>query len=372
MNIKVLVLSILLLTIPVVGLTDDKNVVHTVDGVTFVVDKNLSTIKDRRDYSPTRYLSNKEIIATSLTNEQSLKDFGKDAFYQCVIRAYANHQSLSFSPDMIWLLISQGFSRYVNTHAEQLRPIIVSHNGKQDLSVESTKELLTEQADWDVIVDSFAMKIGDYTKEGIAETITADFTTTGTTERIASQITLMESLKSYFDYTVVYAGCGIPSITLKGTPDDWRRVLEKTIQLERYGLGDWVSMLRPVLEEFIKASEGNPDRKFWKQMVKKKRDGKLKGGLCIPKKPTLIDGWILTFFPNDNGQVTYNIPFTRDMPASIVYVGFEYHIIDRSLGTVLKKTPLELWAGFIGVEEDKSKNMLTPKIGWYVSFEGDK
>lgn len=372
MNMKVLMFSVLLLTIPVVGMADNKDVIQTDDGVTFVVDKNLSTIKDRRDYSPTRYFNNKEIIATSLTNEQNLKDLGKDAFYQCVVRAYANHQSLTFSPDMIWLLISQGFSRYVNAHAEELRPMIVSHDGKQELTVESTKELLTEQADWDVIVDSFALKIGDYTKDGIAETITADFTTTGTTERIASQITLMESLKSYFDYTVVYAGCGIPSITLKGTPDDWRRVLEKAIQLERYGFGDWISQLRPVLAEFIKASEGNPDRKFWKQMVKKKRIGKFKGALCTPQKPTLIDGWILTLFPDNDGVVKKNIPFTNDMPASMVYVGFEYRIIDRAMGSVLKKTPLELWAGFIGVEEDKSKNMLTPKIGWYVSFEGDK
>ena len=372
MNMKVLMFSVLLLTIPVVGMADNKDVIQTDDGVTFVVDKNLSTIKDRRDYSPTRYFNNKEIIATSLTNEQNLKDLGKDAFYQCVVRAYANHQSLTFSPDMIWLLISQGFSRYVNAHAEELRPMIVSHDGKQELTVESTKELLTEQADWDVIVDSFALKIGDYTKDGIAETITADFTTTGTTERIASQITLMESLKSYFYYTVVYAGCGIPSITLKGTPDDWRRVFEKAIQLERYGLGDWISQLRPVLAEFIKASEGNPDRKFWKQMVKKKRIGKFKGALCTPQKPTLIDGWILTLFPDNDGVVKKNIPFTNDMPASMVYVGFEYRIIDRAMGSVLKKTPLELWAGFIGVEEDKSKNMLTPKIGWYVSFEGDK
>lgn len=364
---------ILFAALPVVGKAgSDKQIIRTGDGITFAVDGNLSPVKDKRDYSKTKYFANPQIIVTSLTDEQNLKNFGEDAFYQCVIRAYANHQSITLSPDMIWLLVCQGFSRYVNAHAEELRPMLVSHSGKQELEVRSSKDLLTEKADWDCIIDSFALKIGEYTKDGIAETITSDFSTTGTSERIASQITLMESLKNYFDYTVVYAGCGIPSITLKGTPDDWRRVLDKAMRLERYGLGDWISRLKPILEEFVVAAEGTPHRKFWQKIVKKKRVRKFKGGLCSPKEPTKIDGWILTFFPDDDGAIYDHVPFTRTMPADKVYVTFEYRIVHPLTEEVLSETSLELWAGFLGVEEDKSSNMLTPKIGWYVSLEGEK
>ena len=369
---KKVFLAVLFLMLSLMGRADNRRVAPADDGVTIIVDKNLPEVKDRRDYSPTKYLKKKEIIATSLTSEQHLKDLGTDMFYQCILRAYANHQSLTLSPDMIWLLISQGFSRYVNAHAEELRPLIVSHSGKTELSVESFKEILSEEGEWDKIIDGFAAKIDEYTKDSIAKTITANFSTTGQAERIASQITLMEALKTYFDYSVFYVGCGIPSIVLKGTPDDWRRVLEKTMQLERYGLSDWIAQLRPVLEEFVKASEGNPRRTFWQQIVKKQRVSKFKGGLCSPKKPTMIDGWILTFFPDGNGMVSKSIPFTRNMPSDRVYVGFEYRIIEPQTGAVLQKTPLELWAGFLGVEEDKDRNMLTPKIGWYVSYEGEK
>ena len=366
-------LFILLISLlPIVGKAENNMVTSADDGVTFVVDKNLSPVKNERYYGKTKYLTDSQIIATSLTDERNLKDFGEDAFYQCVIKAYANHQSITFSPDMIWLLICQGFSRYVNAHAEQLRPMLVSHSGKAELEVESLKDLLKEKADWDILIDGFASKIGQYTKDGIAETITSDFSTTGPSEKIASQITLMESLKNYFKYSIVYAGCGIPSISLKGTSDDWRCVIEKTKQLERYGLGDWVNRLQPILEEFVVASEGNPHRKFWQKIVRKRRVSKFKGGLCSPKTPTMIDGWILTFFPDDDGVVSDQAPFFRTMPASKVYVPFEYRIVEPNTREIISKTTLELWAGFLGVEEDISNNMLIPVIGWYVSYEGEK
>ena len=370
-NMKNGLLILLISLLPTVGKADNR-VSSGDNGVTFVVDKNLSPVKDERYYGKTKYFTDPQIIATSLTEELNLKSFGEDAFYQCVIKAYANHQSITLSPDMIWLLISQGFSRYVNSHAEQLRPLLVSHSGKAELEVESFKDLLKEKADWGILIDGFASKIGQYTKDDIAETITSDFTTTGPSERIASQITLMESLKTYFDYSIVYAGCGIPTITLKGTPDDWKRVIDKATKLEQYGLGDWIKQLRSVLEEFVVASEGNPHQRFWQKIVKKRRASKFKGGICSPKKPTMIDGWILTFFPDDDGVVFDQVPFFNKMPANKVYVPFEYRIVEPNTREVISKTTLELWAGFLGVEEDINKNMLTPIIGWYVCYEGEK
>ena len=39
---------------------------------------------------------------------------GDDNFFKCMVQAYADHRPLVLSPDMVWLIISQGFSRYVN------------------------------------------------------------------------------------------------------------------------------------------------------------------------------------------------------------------------------------------------------------------
>ena len=350
--------------------------------VTFVVDENLSPIEDhfieKLQSSGSKALKGifhdegvpgdtHAMIAWSFSDNERFYTFtGKDVFFKTIVRAYAEHRPLVLSPDMIWVLISQGFARYVNAHPEQLRDQLVNHTGKMDLVILSDKDLLSEDADWEKMIGDFTAQINENTKGDIAKTITADFSTTGITERITSQITLMETMKSYFDYVVHYIACGIPSITLQGTPEDWQKVLDKTKQLEQYGIGQWTQSLIPILTEFVKASEGKTNQSFWQAMVKQHRVNELAGGGCDFRKPTQLDGWILKFFPDENGLTPDQVPHTHKMPSERVYVDFKYQIIDPSDGSVLVDTPLQLIAGFIGTEVDTLTHALKPKMGWVV------
>ena len=347
-------------------------------GITFVVDGKLPSVEKRKAViaegiyiaSELAYKRSKDedvqnIIASSFGDEQVMY-LENDAFYQCIVRAYANHQSVVLTPDMIWLLISQGFSRYVNAHSEEMRSQLVYHEGKMDLVVKSEEDLLSKKANWPKLMGDFASEISKNTKGDIAQTITADFTTTSPIERVASQITLMESVKTYFEYIAMRLSCGIPSITLKGTPEDWQQVLDKTRKLEAYGMNEWLRNLEPILTEFVRTAEGKYDRKFWKGMVKKQPTDKLKGGGCSLEEPTQLDGWLLKFFPDEDGVTLDSVAHTKNMPAECVRVNFKYRIVDPLTGTVLSETPLELRAGFVGAEEDSSTNTLTPKIGWFV------
>ena len=351
-------------------------------GVTFVVDENLLPVEDdaivKYQNSGAQALNGifhdegvpgdtHAMIAWSFADDEKFYTFtGKDVFFKTIVRAYAEHRPLVLSPDMIWVLISQGFARYVNAHPEQLRDQLVNHSGKMDLVVQSDKDLLSGDADWQKMMADFTAQINDATKGDIAKTITADFTTTGITERITSQITLMETMKSYFDYVVHYIACGIPSVTLTGTPQDWQKVLEKTQQLQKYAVGPWTKRLVPILTEFVKASEGKADQAFWQSMVKKGRLDKLVGGGCDFRKPTKLDGWILKFFPDENGQTPNQVPHTHKMPSERVYVDFKYKVISPADGTVLTDIPMQLVAGFIGTDVDTLTHALTPKMGWVV------
>ena len=353
------------------------------NGVTFVVDENLAPIdEDALDMEDSQLRGSSALygifreegvlepiwIAKSFSDDERFYTFkGKDVFFQTIVRAYAEHRPLVLSPDMVWLLISQGFARYVNAHSDELRNQIVSHTEKMDLVVETKKNLLYEDADWKKLIAGFAAQINEYTKGDVAKTITADFTTTGVTERIVSQVTLMETVKTYFDYVVHYMGCGIPSITLMGTPQDWQKVLEKTEQLEKYGMGDWFKSLKPILTEFIKASEGKPNQAFWQNMVKKENPDKLVGNkVCDFRKPTVLDGWMLKLFPDENGLTLDQVPHIHEMPSERVYVDFRYQVIDIANGNVIVDTPMELIAGYIGTEVDTLTHALTPKMGWMV------
>lgn len=345
--------------------------------VSFVVDENLSAPEEHlyhsngishfRSLLNRRNVSEKDmnIIACSC-GEDSLCWMDEDVFFRCVVKAYAEHRPLIISPDVVWMVICQGFTRYLKAHLDQLRPQIVDHDGKIDLVVQSEFDLLSDKADWSGLMDGFVSNIRNHTKDGIADVLFADFSTSGTVEKIASGVMLMEAMDSFFKYESFWAGCGIPSITLKGTPDDWRNVLAKAEKLEKYGLEKWLNSLKPILTEFVNAAEGKPKKAFWQDIVKKRKVDRLEGGLCNPKKNTRLNGWLLKFFPNDEGQTRKDIAHASSMPSEIGHVEFKYKVLDPLTGDVISETPLEIWAGIIGAHEDMETYALTPCIGWMV------
>ena len=386
MNKVKTILTFLLAISALSGWADDAKILAQSKGsITFVVDENLKDVKksfftyDGEDLAKRLVVDDNvkyeayHIIASSFADEKNLVYHGKDAFFRSIVEAYAQHKSVTLSPDMIWLLISQGFARYVNAHSESLRSQLVNHDGKMSLKVLSNVDVLSEKADWPKLIGGFTSQIERYTQGDIANTITANFSTTGLTERVASQITLMDAMKSYFEYIVVYISCGIPSITLQGTPDDWREVMDKTRRLSAYGLEDWIKSLDYVLRQFVVTAEGRPNPLFWKSMVKHYRPDEMQGGACDMREPTILDGWLLRLFPDENGRTLDKVAHTKEMESEMVRTSFKYQVINPANGTVISETPMELWAGFIGAQEDQETNMVTPKIGWMVRVtETDK
>ena len=308
-----------------------------------------------------------KIIANSFVDAVDLYDIGEDVVFEMLLKAWCQHRPVVLTPDAIWLIICQQFSHIVNENPDRYRGVLVSHQGKKELQVKSN-DLFSEQADWEGLISGFTAEIDKYTNNGLATTLVADFSTTGTDERIASEVTLMDVVKPYFEYTAIYAVCGIPSITLTGTPDDWRKVLAKTQALEAFGMGWWTSDLMPILEEFVKAAEGHPDYWFWKDIVNRTRPKTIQGPVCAKRQPRLtkFDGWFLKFFPYDNkGKTPNKVDITQTMLPETVVVPFKYQVVTID-GTVLEETPLELVAGIVGVLEDRESYTLTPKIGWFV------
>jgi serine protease inhibitor len=354
----------------------------TIDGqdimsVCFKVDKDLpapkKTIQKYDDKEIAKKIVNisgipqslHRVVKTSFEG-QRLGYIADDNFYKCLVQAYADHHPLVLSPDMVWLIISQGFSRYVNAHTEEMRDLLVFHEGQMELVVNSNNDVLSPSGDWERLLNDFSHCIAKNTKGELADLMTADFTTTGITERIASQVSLMDVVKKYFIYTNIAAGCGIPSITLKGSPNDWQMVLDKVRSLKKYHLEKWASDLEDILKEFVKASKGNANQKFWQNIVKKRRVDQMKSDKgCLPSiNSTYLDGWFLKFFPNALGETSDSVMWDTDMPQEMVRVNFRHVLTDPDTGVPIDTIPMQLWAGFVGIEEDAKTQALSPKIGW--------
>ena len=299
---------------------------------------------------------------------------GTSLFYNCMVEAYAGHYSVILSPDAIWTLISQGFCHHISLNTEKLKDKIVNHEGKMEISVISEYDLYSPLMDWDTLLNGFDIQIAENTKGNIADFMRADFSTTGNTERITSQVTLMSAVKSYFDFAAIHTICGIPTITIEGTPDDWRKIIKKVESLRDYDLGWWVDDLKPILQEFVNASEGNVNKDFWQNIVKKDRPESMKNGAgCGVKDATKFDCWFLKFMPFDkDGRTPDAVVYGRnDMLPSVVSAPFTY-VVKDSTGNIFSKTPMEIMSGFVGIDVNENTYTMRPHIGWMVSEKNNK
>lgn len=289
--------------------------------------------------------------------------YGAHPFFYGMYEAYANHRPFVLSPDMVWILISQSFSHHINANPEKYRDRMVDFQGEMSLTIESDQPL--DKAQWDKLIPSFAEEIKKNTKGTIAETVIADFSTTTSYEQIASEITLMETTKAYFEFVVMYAACGIPEITLLGTTEDWQKVYDKAMRLRSYDLDWWIDELEPILAQFVKTSKGKTDTKFWRNMFKwhtQKEYG----------APDIIDGWIVKFFPYDKDGKRFGLKtLTRDSNLPDEMAEADVRFIEVYPDGSRVETMIELYGGFVGLEQNPENFALTPKIGWMVKKKDD-
>jgi len=330
--------------------------------ITFVVDEDLPKPKNQFFI----WSEDDEYIASSFGNKRMV--FTDNPFFSGMVKAFADHQPISLSPDVIWMLISQAFSHDVNADPEKFRDKLVGFDGKIDLIVQSQYPLHHPDFDWTATIDGFARQIDANTMNDVAKLIVADFSTTGAVERLASEIVLMETTKSFFEFLIMYAGCGIPSITLTGTVEDWQAIVDKTARLQELGAGRWAKELNPILEEFVQAAQGKPDQAFWKDIVMIDTPERLRGGGCSEEEPTELDGWFLKFLPYDkDGKPTpATVPHNyNNMPKQMASAPVKYIEVDTLSGQVIATINLDLSGGIVGYKADEI-GCVSFQIGWTV------
>lgn len=281
--------------------------------------------------------------------------------------AFAEHLPLRLRPDDVWLLIAQGFAKHVELHADALRSRLVSHEGTLTLQVHRNAFVRgAPDNDWASVFPEFQQQLRDHVGSR-HDLLVGDFSTTEPLDRLLGGIALMDVMQSYFGFEV-FTLCGIPRITLEGTPDDWRSVRERARVLAEFDLEWWSQPLEEALTHFVEASEGRPNRSVWRSFYKWDEES---GG------PT-IGGWVNAFFPyirrlridapveqirnpfaerwdREHGQPG---PCSRDIPGGLraVPVAWNY------LGTPLR---LEFVGGFVGAQQD-ADGTVAPQVGWGV------
>jgi hypothetical protein len=285
--------------------------------------------------------------------------------------AFNRHLPLTLSPDAIWLCIAQGIAGSTRLEAATAQPTRALLEIRRD-------DWLRGDPDnpWPSIFDDFSAAIGAQ-HPALHELICTSFSTTGTVERAAFAVTLMDAMQDFYAYRGTSL-CGIPEIMLLGTPDDYRAIGERVARLADHGLDWWIPSLKVVCKKLVEAAEGNPDRDFFRSFYK--RDDSSGG--------PHMNGWINCLFPFEWNYVTkrfdsrnryvtrWQWPLLDDaLEEELPWEGAK----QKALSLGVSRAPVtwrvlvppaeyryELLAGFIGVSQDPKTCALRGEIGWAV------
>ena len=298
--------------------------------------------------------------------QNELYSSGNNSFVEAVRKSFNEHRPLSISPDMIWLLICQGFANHINNNSEELRDFFVSHKGKKKITIRRDSFLKGNPKNpWENVFPEFCDSIKLYTKKDVQNLLVAEFSTTSLIDKTVFQISLMDSMQSYFSYRTVTL-CGIPSIRLLGTKEDWESILHKVEAMKGYKLDWWITSLIPVLEKFVEPFNGEIDISFWSSMYKYIPGSG--GSGSVPK----VNGWILKFFPylKYRGKANMKNPFLSILPDSSS--GVEENDFPSGLSVVpfiweyySNEYEMNFVGGFVGISQQYGE--LFPKIGWFIT-----
>lgn len=181
--------------------------------------------------------------------------------------AFSYHVSIKITPDQIW-----------NTVLSQHNLSLPYCDKKNEFVADIIPG--AKYSDFPGIILNQATWIGNNLKDYVNS-----FSTTDENSKIASQMILL-SVLSKSSNVKMRTACGIPSVYMAGTLDDYKKIKEMAKELIN---PTWFESLQFLLDAFIEAKSGIKNDKFWRDFVSKDSES--------GKGPN-IDGNLTLLFPN--------------------------------------------------------------------------
>lgn len=278
-----------------------------------------------------------------------------NGFLEACTLAFGNHYKLELWVDHIKLVICQAFAIHVKEHSEEFRGMLVNHDGQKTIQVRRDDFVKGQANPWPEVFEAFAEGIRSDIKDPLLiEKIQKPSQTTTDTTMAAINVAILDTFSKYYKYDLCTL-CGIPSITLKGSVEDWIALKDMVNYMGKYNFRWFTDKMEQILDEFIMAARGHPNVEFWQEFVK------IRGGSGGP----YYDGHIKYFFPyleNYRGSYHQN-GFTSSIvsssvPGGFTSVPFEWHYFDKLFH-------MKFLAGFFAITLSDNGSVM-PDILWAI------
>ena len=323
-------------------------------------DLDQSKILQENEIETLKIVLNENLPAPTKLDEEKIKSFENHKVLLGYLNAYFNHCPIKLSPNVIWQLILNNFSEYVNINSEKLRKKFVNFEGKKKLiciKVGSIKDVNKYKDD---LIKEFCDKIAENIGKEITDILTPNFSTSTNETIIAGKASIMSTFKMFFDFYFGMASCGIPYIILEGNLNDWEKILEKLKYLSKYDFD--INLIEKDIIEIINTKKGKINLDFWSKIIMKTREKTEERMPCSIFSTTVerdfITGWILHFFNEEKVKKNKLNKLIKEI------VEAEVNIEDLETGE--KKNGI-IYSGITDLKQDSNSFVVEPIVNYSFS-----
>ena len=301
---------------------------------------------------------NKNLPKSKKWDENKIWSFGYHKVLLGYLNAFVDHCPIKVSPNVIWQLILNAFSKHVNNYSEKLRNKFVNFEGIKDLSVIKVGSIRDIYKYKDQIIDELTKKISENVGDELVKVLTPNFTTSTKNSIISGKVSIMSSFKKYFRYHASMAVCGIPYILLEGTLKDWEKILEKLKFLSKYDFSN--EKMEKDIEEIINTKKGKINLDFWRKIImetKKEEDDWIG---CGSEGKDKITGWILDFYEGlfeTLSRDSYLVDEVLEVPIEIIEIEGKKKTIKGMI-----------YAGIRDLKQDSETFVVEPIVNYCFSY----
>jgi hypothetical protein len=304
-----------------------------------------------------------DVEACSCVSPTVIRAHGFHSLIEAIHHAFEDHRSVILRPDDIWLTIVQGLAVCLQQEPDRFQHIYRDFDRQKELVI-TNKNFTTGSAtnNWPEVFPEFSSRVSEVIETDLHDLLRCDFATTGDIEQTASEIAIINVEQAYYRYTVG-SHCGIKSITLEGSPEDWDYLQDKVRDLQRRfpELDWWLNRVYHVADHFASAARGYVNLGFWQHLYKAKFES---GGYQASGHILLLIPYLLYFMRSSKntlvtGENSHPISIGC-LPQALSCVPFTWKTNDS------KKLDYQFLAGHVAIAYDAATESFQPVMGWAV------
>ena len=330
-----------------------------------------NNIKEENKIESLKIILNPNLPQPTKFDEKIMESIGNHKVLLGYLNAYFYHCPIKISPNIIWQLILNAFSDFVNENYEELRQKFVDFKGKQNLIFYRRGTLDDINKYKDGIIEELNNKISDYIGNELNDILTPNFTTSTKETIIAGKASIMTIFKKYFHFGGAMYLCGIPYIILEGTLEDWEKIFEKLKYLSKYKFerfGKKIKFrtyeMKEKIVKIIETKKGNIDLEFWRNIIMETKINVTEKVIYEYKtvEKEVIRGWICDFYPSMNMIQKNSSDLKNDF--------LEVPLVVKQHETGETKK-IKILTGITDIKQDPNTFLVEPIVNYKIFFSND-